>query len=55
VLADRLRQVILREASQLFVRIHTDTVSLRSMAQANGVGSAVLPDWNAMSLSPNAE
>ncbi len=41
------------------LNIHNGVVSLRSIAQANGLGSAVLPDWGAMSpspdLSPNAE
>lgn len=35
--------------------IRNGMVSLRSIAQANGLASAVLPDWNAMTASPKAE
>ena len=35
--------------------IRDGMVSLRTIAQANGLGSAVLPDWMSMNPSPNAE
>lgn len=35
--------------------IRDGKVSLRTVAQANGLGSAVLPDWQSMTPSPNAE
>lgn len=37
------------------LNIQNGAVSLRSIAQANGLASAVLPDWNAMTASPKAE
>ncbi|MDI1343714.1 MAG: mandelate racemase, partial [Pseudolabrys sp.] len=37
------------------LNIQNGAVSLRSIAQANGLASAVLPDWNSMAASPNAE
>ena len=35
--------------------IKNGAVSLRTIAQANGLGSAVTPDWKSMNTSPNAE
>ena len=35
--------------------IENGALSLRSIAQANGLGSAVAPDWKSMSSSPKAE
>jgi L-alanine-DL-glutamate epimerase-like enolase superfamily enzyme len=37
------------------IDIRNGAVSLRTIAQANGLGSAVTPDWNSMNPSPNAE
>ena len=34
------------------LRIQDGLVSLRSIAQAKGLGTAVMPDWRAMSVSP---
>ena len=37
------------------LNIQNGAVSLRTIAQANGLGSAVIPDWKSMNPSPNAE
>jgi L-alanine-DL-glutamate epimerase-like enolase superfamily enzyme len=43
-----------RRAANGRTRLHIQdgVVSLRSIAQANGLASAVMPDWSTMSLSP---
>ncbi|MDO9414307.1 MAG: mandelate racemase [Pseudolabrys sp.] len=35
--------------------INNGSISLRTIAQAHGLGSAVVPDWNLMNASPKAE